>query len=58
MLLGAIAARRDGCLAAARARLEQLLRRYPETPLRAAAENELVRVAEVERSIEDSEIRR
>jgi ferric-dicitrate binding protein FerR (iron transport regulator) len=57
MLLAAIAARRDGRLAAARAQLEQLLRRYPETPLRAAAENELTRIAEAERSIEESEIR-
>jgi len=44
LLLAAIAARREGRLGDARHHLEQLLRQYPATPLRAAAENELGRV--------------
>ena len=49
LLLSAIAARREGRLREARQSLEQLLSRYPYTPLRAAAENELERIADAER---------
>ena len=58
LLLSAIAARREGRPAVARARLEQLLRQYPDTPLRAAAENELVRVSRAERSATESKTQR
>jgi len=50
LLLSAIAARREGRLREARQSLEQLLGRYPNTPLRAAAEEELERVAKAERT--------
>jgi hypothetical protein len=46
ILLAAIAARRAGRLTVARTRLRQLLSRYPDTPLRPAAENELRRIAD------------